>query len=244
VDRAIPVEELIKGEADRLGITRLCHLTPLRNLLHIASGEGLLSVAQLEDERAVFDQQDLNRFDNNPDFISCSIEYPNVWYLRKRRKEATPLQRLFPEWVCLLIDRKYLWQPSTEFCPRNAAASGGTLLRPGYDAFCELYADRVTGAQGKDRGRGAKPKPCPTDDQAEVMIHRHIPLEDANTIVFADEEQATNNLGALRLLGVPIDSLDFLICPSFFETQLSPLLRSGRIPAEVPWNPPKGHGAT
>ena len=243
MDRAISVEELIKGEADRLGVTRMCHLTPLRNLLHIASGEGLLSVAQLEDERAIFDQQDLDRFDNHPDLISCSIEYPNVWYLRKRRKEATPLQRLFPEWVCLLIDRKYLWQPSTEFCPRNAAASSGTLLRPGYEAFCELYADHVSGAQGISRGRNAKPQSCPTDDQAEVMIHRHIPLEDANTIVFADEEQATNNLGALRLLGVPIENLNFLICPTFFEIALSSLLRSGRTPTEVAWTPSEGDGA-
>jgi ssDNA thymidine ADP-ribosyltransferase, DarT len=244
VDRAISIGELIEGGADRLGITRLCHLTPLRNLLHIASGEGLLSVAQLEGERAIFDQQDLNRYDNHPDFISCSIEYPNVWYLRKRHKEATPLQRLFPEWVCLLIDRKYLWHPSTEFCPRNAAASGGSLLRPGYEAFCELYAEQVTGAQGISRGRDAKPKSCPTDDQAEVMIHRHIPLADANTIVFADEEQATNNLGALRLLGVPFESLDFLICPAFFEIQLSSTLRSGQIPAETPWAPPEDDGAT
>lgn len=83
----------IEEEATRRNITRLCHLTPFRNLLHIASGSGLRSVADLSnDERAVFDQQDLERYDNHPDHISCSIEYPNVWYLRRRRWDATPLQ--------------------------------------------------------------------------------------------------------------------------------------------------------
>lgn len=242
MDRAVSVEEQIRAEADRLGITRLCHLTPLRNLLHIASGEGLLSIAQLEEERSAFDQQDLNRYDNHPAYISCSIEYPNVWYLRRRKLDATPLQRLFPDWVCLLIDRKHLWQPSTKFCARNAAAQGGRLLRPGYEAFCELYADEVAGAQGKQRGRDDKPDSCPTDDQAEVMIKRHVPLADANTIVFADEEQASNNWGALRLLGVPVESFNTLIAPAFFETQLSSLLRSGQRPTELPWSAPEGHG--
>jgi ssDNA thymidine ADP-ribosyltransferase, DarT len=236
MDRAV-ADEAIKTEAHRREITRLCHLTPLRNLLHIASGEGLRSVADLTDERLVFDQQDLARYDNHPDFISCSIEYPNIWYLRKRREDATPLQRLFPDWVCLLISRKYLWRPSTKFCPRNAAASRGVLLRSGYDAFAELYADYVPGAYGKSRGRDSKPESCPTDDQAEVMIHKQIPLADANTIVFADEEQASNSLGALRLLGVPVESLSFLIAPDFFKIQLSSILRSGEIPSEVPWTP-------
>jgi hypothetical protein len=240
LDRELSDEELIRADATRLGITRLCHLTPLRNLVHIASGEGLLSVTQLEAERAAFDQQDLNRYDNHPDYLSCSIEYPNVWYLRSRRREATPLQRLFPEWVCLLIDPKYLWSPKTQFCARNASAGGGEFLRPGYLAFRDLYADQILGAQGAARGRDRKPQSTPTDDQAEIMIQREIPLQDARTIVFADEEQASNNWGALRLLGVQEDSFKSLIAPDFFDVRLSSILRSGGIPAETPWTGPQG----
>lgn len=234
------VAEHIQAEVEGLGISRLCHLTPFRNLLHIATGNGLLSVSDLRaDERAVFDQQDLARYDNHPEHISCSIEYPNVWYLRQRRLSATPLQRLFPDWVCLLIDPRCLWHPATEFCPRNAAADGGALLKPGYDAFKALYAETVIGTGGLARGRDAKPDACPTDDQAEVMVHKHIPLAHASRVVVADEAQANRVCAALRLLQAPLEELEFLIAPDFFKTQLSGLLRRGQRPTETPWNPPK-----
>ncbi|HEX7059584.1 MAG TPA: DarT ssDNA thymidine ADP-ribosyltransferase family protein [Solirubrobacterales bacterium] len=230
-------EELIRAEVERRKITRLCHLTPVRNLLQIATGRGLQSVSELEQDRAAFDQQDLERYDNHPDHISCSIEYPNVWYLQQRLRQATSLQKLFPNWVCLLIDPSHLWAPSTEFSPRNASAQGGALLKPGYKAFMELYADEVSGARGKSWGRGLKPESCPTDDQAEVMIHKRVPLQDAGTIVFADEARAADNLGALRLLGVPAEAFDYVIAPAFFETNLSSVLRSGGKPLETPWTP-------
>ena len=93
-----------EAEIARLNITRLCHLTPLINLVHILAGEGLRSSKSLgADERACFDPQDLLRLDGYPDHISCSIEYPNAWYLRRRRSDATPAQRLAPDWVCILI---------------------------------------------------------------------------------------------------------------------------------------------
>jgi ssDNA thymidine ADP-ribosyltransferase, DarT len=230
-------EELIEAEARRLEISRLCHLTPLRNLLHVASGEGLKSVAELNECRDPFDQQDLDRLDKRPDHISCSIEYPNVWYLRRRRQGATPLQHLFPEWVCLLVNPRYLWRQGTEFAPRNASAAGGRLLRPGFDAFRDLYAAQVAGARGVTYGRSAKPPPCPTDDQAEVMVPKRIPLADANTVVLGSETQAANAAAALRWSGVSSDAFRFRICPEFFEVGLSAMLRRGRRPVETAWAP-------
>jgi hypothetical protein len=229
--------ELIRAEVERLGISRLCHLTPMRNFLQIASGGGLRSVAELTAGGAVFDQQDLARHDDRLEHISCTIEYPNVWYLGNRRRDATPLQRNFPGWVCLLLDPKYLWAEGTEFAPRNAASSGGALLRPGYDAFMGLYAERVTGAGGKNRGRDAKPRACPTDDQAEVMVHNRVPLADASTIVLPDAAQASSCASAMRLLGVPLDDFEFLLAPDLFDARLSPRLRRGELPVETPWTP-------
>lgn len=229
--------ERIEAEAKRLGITRLCHFTPFRNLLHIASGDGLCSVAELEDERAAFDPQDLQRLDARPGHISCSIEYPNVWYLRRRKRDATPLQRLFPDWVCILIDPSCLWRQGTEFAPRNASSARGALLCPGFDAFRGLYAERVAGAHGKAYGRDAKPPACPTDDQAEVMVHKRIPLAEASTVAFADDAQAGRAVSALRLLHVPVEEFEYLIAPHLFETSLSRTLREGRTPPEMPWTP-------
>lgn len=242
---ATEVAERIRAAVERRKITRLCHLTPFRNLLHIASGKGLLSVSDLNaDERAVFDQQDLARYDGRPEHISCSIEYPNVWYLRQRQRSATPLQKLFPDWVCLLIDPRYLWHAGTEFCPRNAAAGHGTHLKPGYDAFSSLFADTVSGAGGSDRGRDEKLDSCPTDDQAEVMVHKHIPLVHANRIIVADEAQANRVFAGLKLAKSPVEGLEFFIAPDFFETRLSDVLRRGERPIEIPWTPPKADGAT
>src|ERR1700722_3216987 len=107
--RAHTVSTSILQQATQRGVTRLCHLTPLRNLVHIATTGALLSTAELTaDERAAFDQQDLKRLDGHPDHICCSVQYPNIWYLRRKRWDATPLQKLFPAWVCLLIDPAYL----------------------------------------------------------------------------------------------------------------------------------------
>ena len=114
------------------GISRLCHLTPLRNLVHIATGDGLLSTEQLADsDRRDFNRQDLERFDNRPDHICCSIEYPNGWYLRQRRRDLSRDTALFPDWVCLALDPKHLWADKTLLCPRNAAAQGGRLIGGG-----------------------------------------------------------------------------------------------------------------
>ena len=47
--------EDVKLLAVAKGITRLCHFTPVVNLLHIASGKGLMSTLELSaDHRAVF----------------------------------------------------------------------------------------------------------------------------------------------------------------------------------------------
>ncbi|MCW2984043.1 MAG: hypothetical protein JWR63_1613 [Conexibacter sp.] len=225
----------ISAYASDLGVTRLCHLTPYRNLLQIARGVGIRSVADLNaDERAAFDPQDLVRLDNHPDHISCSVQYPNPWYLRQKRRSATPEQRLFPDWVCLLIDLRHLDRAGTKFCHRNAAAAGGSLLQPGLDAFKRLYDDPVEGKNGPQY-RAQKPSSCPTDDQAEVMVPKLIPLIDTSHIVVSDEAQARRVYVALDLLGVAVSTLSWTIAPDFFHHRMSALLRSGSTPAEQPW---------
>jgi hypothetical protein len=100
-----------------------------------------------------------------------------------------------------------------------------------------MYPTRARGAHGRFYGRDKKPNACPTDDQAEVMIEKHIPLVDASTIVFGDVDQAARNVSALRLLKVPMENFKFLIAPSFFRTELSAMLRGGETPTETPWVP-------
>jgi hypothetical protein len=230
------VTETVAQQATRRKITRLCHLTPLRNLLHIATEGALRSTAELDsDERAAFDQQDLLRLDQHPDHICCSVQYPNIWYLRRKRQEATPLQRLFPGWVCLLIDPSYLWVDGSLFCHRNAAAGSGAYLASGPEAFASIFADPVDGAGGPVH-RDQKPDSCPTDDQSEVLVPKRIPLEHACEIVVADEAQARATYVGLELIGAPVRQLRWVVAPELFNPSLSRTLRAGHLPAEVPWD--------
>ncbi|MDE2695312.1 MAG: DarT ssDNA thymidine ADP-ribosyltransferase family protein [Chloroflexota bacterium] len=228
----------IKRAARRRGITRLCHLTPFRNLVHIASGDGLLSTKQLDDhDRATFNKQDLERLDGHPDYISCSIEYPNAWYGRQRRGDTARAASLFPDWVCLTFEPKHLWVDTTLFCPRNAAAEGGRLIRGGVEAFESLYEASVQGSGNRFFTRNALPSACPTDEQAEVLVRRHVPLNDIQHVIVLDEAQARRTFLGLRQLGLSDDLFRFRICPGVFDPyRLSRLLRSGTRPAEVDWD--------
>jgi hypothetical protein len=230
------MNKAIAQEAYRRRVTRLCHFTPVRNLLHIATEGALRSTTELStDERAVFDQQDLLRLDRHPGHICCSVQYPNIWYLRRKRRDATPLQRLFPRWVCLLIDPSYLAADGALFCHRNAAAGSGAYLAAGSDAFASIFADPVDGANGPI-ARDKKPNSCPTDDQAEVLVPKRIPIEHAREIVVSDEAQARANYVGLQLIGAPVDQLRWVIAPELFLPSLSGTLRAGRLPVEIPWD--------
>jgi hypothetical protein len=239
VDRAEALE--ISELAGRLGITRLCHFTPLRNLVHLASDDaGLLSLRQLAELHGEYDQQDLDRLDQHTDHICCSIEYPNAWYLRQRKLRATPVQRLFPDWVCLTIDPKHLWKCGSRVCVRNAAAEGGTLIQDISSTALEaLYAAEVKGARGRTFVRGSARIPaCPTDDQAEVLVHKSIPLADVDTVIVGSVSDARRFHAALRQIGAHVDALRWAIAPTLFDPYpLSSAIRRGSPPVEMPWSP-------
>jgi hypothetical protein len=224
-----------------LGITRLCHLTPFRNLLHLApEGQGLLSLRQLAEVGGDYDQQDLLRLDHHPDHISCSIEYPNGWYLKQRRLNATPIQRLFPDWVCLAINPDRLNAPGTRVCVRNAAAEGGRLIRDNSeDSLRALYTEEVIGAQGRRRSRTAsRIAACPTDDQAEVLLQRSVPIDDIKAVIVASGSDARRFYSALNQIGAYPDVFDWVVAPTLLTTnELSSAIAAGVRPVETPWEP-------
>jgi len=157
----------IEKSATARGITRLCHFTPSRNLLHIAAGKvGVLSTSALEnEERAAFNPTDVARLDGQRGHICCSIEYPNAWYFDKARAQGD----IFPDWVVLLVDPKYLWSQGTLFSPRNAAAEYGRYIAEGINAFEAMFANEVVGTGRRVYRRTASQSlACPTDQQAEV----------------------------------------------------------------------------
>jgi hypothetical protein len=233
--------DAMREAVERRQITRLAHFTPTRNLVHIATDdEGLRSTLSLSSaERSVFNQQDLDRLDGYPDHISCTIQYPNAYYLRGKRKEARGEARIFPNWVCLLISPHHLWQDSTLLCPHNAAGFSGINVASGVEHFESMFALEVEAPQGSWT-RGRQPRNCPTDAQAEVLVQRRIPLEDLRSIVVENPSQAEDTYSILRQLQVPLKRLSFVVCPQFYEpTGLAAGLSAGRLPVETPWHPPK-----
>ena len=221
----------IQANAMRRGITRLCHFTPSRNLGHIAvDPRGILASRHLgEDEKSVFNPTDSERLDGYPNHVCCSIQYPNAWYFRTARRQ----ERLFRDWVVLLIDAQYLWRPGTKFCPRNAAAVRGGLINEGVKAFESLFAKTVEGAGGRTFARGSShPDFLPTDQQAEVLVPDQIRRQDVIGIAVRDEGQAKREVAALKLLGQ--EPLPIVIVPEFFDPYtLNQFLCTGRIPSEL-----------
>ena len=220
-------------------ISRLCHFTPARNLVHIATGRGLASTQALQEaERRAFSQQDLLRLDGFPDHICCSIQYPNAWYFANRMRNLRSDDRIFRDWVVLGVDPKHLAGPQTLFCPRNAAAEGGRLVAAGAEAFSAMFADVVSGARGMRLVRNDKPPSCPTDDQAEVLIYRQVPLSDIDPIFVRDESQAKRVYVGLEAVGAPVDRFRIVVASSFFNPrQLSQITRAGQQPLETVWDP-------
>jgi hypothetical protein len=89
----------IRETCQQRGITRLCHVTQARNLPHILTERRLLSARDLNESDLPSNPNDHDRLDGHDDFISCTIEYPNVWFL----KQVAARELLFQDWIVLEI---------------------------------------------------------------------------------------------------------------------------------------------
>lgn len=226
---------VIREKAGTRQISRLCHFTPSRNLLHIATDpNGILSTARLQaEEKTVFNATDLARYDGFPDHVCCSIQYPNAWYFRTARGN----ENLFADWVVLLIKPDHLWAAGTKFSDRNASANRGAQVGEGADVFESIFKNRVVGAQGRIFTRAiAHPTWLPTDEQAEVLIPDRVAREDILGVAVASVSQAKREIARLKLLKTFIPPL--VIAPDFFSPyELSSQLRNGRVPPETLFHP-------
>ena len=227
----------IKNAVESHAITRICHFTPSRNLVHILTGErGILATQYLQDnERDIFTPTDLKRFDGHTGYICCSIEYPNAWYFDIAKSKDI----LFTDWVVLFINPKYLWMPGTRFCPINAASNFGSPIAEGETAFMSMFAPSISGAKGRIFQRSARHLSCcPTDNQAEVLVPDIIGISDIMGIAVPTKSQAKNEAARLGILDIPEDKYTFIIAPDLFDKyKLSNFIQSGKRPDEIVWNP-------
>jgi hypothetical protein len=221
--------EAIRADAQRRQVTRLCHFTPSRKLLHILTQTGALLPTQQIRERYpdLLDVTDNQRIDGRLDCICCSIQYPNVWYFR-RVKDA---DILFKDWVIICLHPSLLWERDALFAPRNAAARGGTLLQPGWTGWRAMFQDQVQGMGNRVYTRQQLPDSCPTDDQAEVLIPDPIPTQYIHTIIVSSAQQLREEQTRLQVLRLEV-AVEWRVAPALFTRGCSDLLRRGRIPEE------------
>lgn len=225
-------------------LTRLTHFTPAINLPSILSDGEIRSVAHLAaDVRACYRQTDLARLDGYPDRVCCSLQYPNGFYFDIARvKQAF---RNFPDWICLLLDKRAASVEGTLFCPRNAAAST-SWPKPGVQALDACYAASVAGQGGMARTRGPLHDPAsPTDVQAEVLLPAPVPLSVVHAIVFPEVAAATEEYGRLDRFGMlPLAGMRWVVSAGMFDKgKITTAVQSSRRFPEVDWQQPPSPGA-
>ena len=209
-------------------ITRLCHFTRSNNLIHILRNEsGILANTFLDDQLEILKRNDEHRYDNKEDYICCSVQYPNSWYLR-RIKDIDPL---FKEWVVLFINPNLITKPHTLFCHRNAAANRGQYIKGGIKGFEGMFQNPVQGQRTIYR-QPQMPDCCSTDDQAEVLIYKNISRNHIIGIAVPNEEQARREMIRLSFIKEIHKDIKLIVAPDLFDVSWSSMVRRGDIPNE------------
>lgn len=226
------MSELVMNELEKIiverGITRLCHFTRSNKLVHILRNEtGIIANTFLDDQLDILKKNDEFRYDNKEDYVCCSVQYPNSWYLR-RIKDIDPL---FKEWVVLFIDPTLITLPTTLFCHRNAAAGRGRYIKKGYEGFTGMFKDPVQGQRLIYRTPNMLPC-CPTDDQAEVLIYKNISRSHIIAIAVPTEEQAKKEKLRLSFIPEVPKDIKWIVAPDIFNVTWSKMVRNGIVPKE------------
>lgn len=222
------MEEIIEER----NITRLCHFTKSKNLPQILMNERGILASEFID-KDIFDPNDRYRYDGKTEYVNCSIQFPNVYYFNKIHEKDIQ----FKEWIILFIDPYMIKEENTCFCKVNAATGNGKYIKKGIEAFKELFEDQVF----KYTRTINMPENVPTNLQAEVLIHKRIPVEAIQAIVVPNEEQAKREKARLETINLEFPSI--YVSPELFSTELGNNIREGRIPkgkvyyerSEIPW---------
>ena len=205
------------------GVTRLCHFTKLKDLTHIFSSGAICATASLDKD--IKDQKDSGRYDGKTDYVCCSVEYPNTWYLTKAQARDTDL--IFKEWVVICIDLAILDTRQTKFSPCNAATGYGQHIFDDTTYLSRLYA--TPNVLGRRRTINMLSS-CPTDDQAEVLIKDDIPCHYFAGFVTGSDELAERVYAMLKLYDMP--PLPIYVAPEVMDTRWSKIVRNGERPHE------------
>ena len=232
------IDPEVAAELAALPLERLVHVTPALALPSILIDGELRSTSDLKDDvRASYRAIDRDRLDGQLSKISCSFQYPNTYYLRRARHKLSIHN--FPDWVCLLLDKRVAAHAGTLFCHRNAAAKDANSI-PGVAGLRACFAPSVRGHRSSTytRGRGHDPA-SPTDIQAEVLVTAPIALADVRAIVFKTEADAMQEYGRLGQLGVSLpDHIRWVVAEGMFMwPRVKKAVQTSRFFPMTDWSP-------
>ncbi|AIQ70272.1 DarT ssDNA thymidine ADP-ribosyltransferase family protein [Paenibacillus graminis] len=212
------------------GITRLCHFTKSKSFLHIMSNEiGIRANKFFDNEEELLNKNDEFRFDGREDFVCCSIEYPNSWFLKKLIERDK--DKFFREWVILLINPNLILDETTHFCQVNAATQSGALIEKDEAGFSKLFARNSPYYKYPRNSRMLSC--CPTDGQAEVLIYKNVRRSDIIGVVVPNEKQALEERARINVERQGWD-IPIVVAPDLFSNQWSNMARQGIRVSEKP----------
>ena len=214
-------------------VSRLCHFTKLQSLTHILSSEdGVLASNSIRsDTKNVTDKA---RYDGELDFICCSIEYPNSWFLKKAIESNQ--DQIFREWVVLYIDIRILAQKAAKFCPCNASKNHGIYIENQMEKIDSIFAHQLS--KFKYPRTSNMLACCPTDGQAEVLIRDNIPRNYILGIACGNEDIAKRIHAMLEIF--EIEQISVYISPDVLTPNWSSMVKNGNRPKEILYNRMEG----
>lgn len=210
----------------RRGVTRLCHFTKLQNLTHIITcADGILASSSIrQDTKNV---NDTARYDGELDFVCCSVQYPNSWFLQKAMQNYP--DKIFSEWVVLYIDLNILEYKNTKFCPCNASRANGAYISKNMDNIDSIFASTVSTFAYPRTSKMLSC--CPTDGQAEILIENNIPRKYIQAIAVGNEDVAGRVYSILKINNQK--HISIYIAPDILTAKWSHMIKKGCSPNEI-----------
>jgi hypothetical protein len=208
------------------GVTRLCHFTKLQSLVHIiTSDDGILASCSIRQD--IKNATDTARYDGELDYVCCSVQYPNSWFLKKAMQNNS--DGIFRDWVVLYVNLSILNYKDTKFCPCNASKASGAYISDDMDNIETIFATSVPTFK-----HARTPKmlaSCPTDGQAEILIKESIPREFIIGIAVGNKDVAERVFSMLKLNR--IERTPIYIAPDVVTTNWSIMIKKGSLPDEI-----------
>lgn len=225
----------VADKVAELGLTRVVHFTPAKNLHHIVADGQIRPTTELRElAPEYYAPTDEVRMDDHPEMSCVTFTYPNPFYFETARGREE--FKRFPDWVCLYLDAKVLTRDGVLFSPCNAAKGWGAYLMAGPEGLQRCF-DSPAIPSGRSRGASHNPLAA-TDLQAEALVPGAIPLSDVLAIVTPSVDAARNGYARLNAADLDPGRFNWRVSPMMFmKWPLANTIQAGTAIAESVWVP-------